>query len=95
MKIIKSTDYKDWKHEFECSKCESVLEAESADIIGVYHEAFSDQRDCSSSPAYWTYKVICPVCSEEHGGFESKMPARMKIDIQERSKRRGGSYFDR
>lgn len=88
MKVIKSTDFSNWRHEFECEKCESVLEAEPADIIGIFHEAWCDQRDNSGSPAYWTYKVTCPVCCEDHGGFESKMPSLLKIAVQERSKRR-------
>jgi hypothetical protein len=88
MKIVKSTDFSGWRYEFECEKCESVLEAEPSDVIGMFHEAWSDQRDNSGAPAYWTYKVICPICKEDNGGFESKMPTRLKIDVQERSKRR-------
>lgn len=37
MKIIEKKVYKDWRHQFDCTRCESKLEAEPDDVVGIYH----------------------------------------------------------
>ena len=96
MKVLEKHDYRDWRHKFTCVKCESVLEAEPSDVAAVFHESFDDQRDPQSyRVAYWEYKVKCEVCNEPRDIGESLISARMKIEVQDKSKRRSTNYLDR
>ena len=95
MKIIEKKDYTAWRHPFTCSRCESQLEAEPSDLRGIYTEGWSDPTNGSGAPAYWTYKVQCAVCSQEHTVLETTIPRALQHEVQERSKRRNTNYFDR
>lgn len=84
MKVLEKHDYADWCHKFTCLKCESVLEADSRDVVALFHPAYDDQRDpLAAFAAYWSYTVKCEVCSQERQIDESLISARMKIDVQD------------
>ncbi len=86
MKILESTDYSAWRHEFTCKKCESKLEAEPSDVIVMYQPAWSDQRDFYQQPEAYFYKLECPVCKELYSLDPSYLPKRMIVDLKKRAK---------
>ena len=84
MKIVKKNVYKDWSHRFTCTRCESELQAEPDDIRGIYHEGWSDSRDGTHHPSYWTYEVICAVCQQRHDISSERLPKILQHEVQER-----------
>lgn len=95
MKILEKKDYTAWRHQFACTCCESKLEAEPADLRARYTERDSGPCDGTGMVGYWTYKVRCAVCSQEHTVLEHLLPKVLQHEVQERSKRQSTSYFDR
>lgn len=91
MKVIEKKSYDDWKHIFECEKCESKLEADHTDLRATQHSG--DQRD--QTPSYWSYHVVCEVCNERHTVPGTKIPKYLASQAQERSQRRNTNYMDR
>ncbi len=60
MKIIKRPDEK-WSKVLSCSRCSSQLEADITDLRKKFNKGYDDPRE--HSPDYWSYHVVCPVCS--------------------------------
>ncbi len=84
MKILESVDYSDWKHKFNCGRCDTKLEAEPSDVIVTYYPASCDPRDSYGS--YYTYMLRCPVCDDLERLEEKNLPKRMIVDLKKRAK---------
>lgn len=95
MKILEKKDFSAWQHVWTCKRCESKLEASHDDVHGTYHEGWSDPRDGSGGPAYWSWFVECPVCSEHHQIATTDIPKTMQVELEKRMQRRSSNYFDR
>lgn len=96
MKIIEKKDFADWKHQFNCSKCDSKLEAEHEDVKCIKHAAWSDPRDGSGGPETYTYYVECAVCCARYDIPDNHLPKTLQLEVQKRTTRaQVSSYYGR
>lgn len=87
MKVISRPDISDWKINCTCGACDSVLEAERADIRS---ESFDgDQRE----PGYTAYYVICPTCATKVGLNANDIPKYVKLLINK--PKPSNDYYDK
>lgn len=82
MKIIKQTDFSNWKYRFTCSKCSSELEAEPTDVIVTVS---SDSGHYAGS-SFESYSVKCPICHKDTNILPDKIPEVLKIFAKNRNK---------
>lgn len=81
MKVLKQQDLSNWKHNYICLNCDSELEIVPADLKYKFYDGDCRER---REPSYHKYFINCCVCGNEQSVLESKLPKRLKLELQKR-----------
>jgi hypothetical protein len=73
-----------WNLQFQCVTCLSKLEADVNDLRSTHHPGYSDPRESTSTPEYWTFHVECSVCKERRNIPSTEIPRILQLKLEGR-----------